>query len=392
MSMATGPLAGLKIIEMAAIGPGPFAAMLLADMGADVTRVDRICGPTASFDIDPAQDVLSRSRRSIAVDLKSEAGRDVVLRMCESAAVLIEGFRPGVMERLGIGPQQCLQVNPALVYGRVTGWGQTGPLSQTAGHDINFLALSGCLHGMGRANEPPAPPLNLVGDYGGGAMLLVAGVLAAVIHARTTGRGQVVDAAILDGSALFMSVFMGLRNMGFWHDERASNLLDSGAYFYDCYTTRDGKYLSVGALEPKFFAQLLQLAGLDPAHYTQEPQHRWPELRVQLARVIAQRDRAEWTELFAGSDACVAPVLTMAEAPHHPHNAAREVFIRRFGVEQPAPAPRFSATPSSVRIPPPLIGEHTREVLTEAGYSQQHIDLLLQTGACAAAERCSASE
>ncbi len=233
----TGPLAGLKIIEVARIGPGPFAAMVLADMGADVIRVDRIGKAAASFDIDPGRDILSRNRRSLALDLKSTAGRKVVLRLCEHAGVLIEGFRPGVMERLGLGPTECMRANPALVYGRITGWGQTGPLAKSAGHDINFIALSGCLHAMGRAHEPPVPPLNLVGDYGGGAMLLVAGVLAAVMHARTSGRGQVVDAAILDGSALFMSVFMGLQNMGLWSDERASNLLDGGAYFYDCYLT-----------------------------------------------------------------------------------------------------------------------------------------------------------
>ncbi len=386
MQQSTGPLAGIDVVEIAGIGPGPFAAMMLADMGARVTRVDRLTGPTASFDIDPTRDALSRNRRSIAVDLKSPAGREIVLRLCKSSAILLEGFRPGVMERLGLGPDVCLEANPALVYGRVTGWGQTGPLAQAAGHDINYIALSGALHAMGRAHEPPAPPLNLVGDYGAGAMMLVTGVLAALVHARTTGRGQVVDAAILDGTALFMTVFLSLRQMGFWRDERASNLLDSGAYFYDCYKTRDGKFLSVGSLEPKFFAELLRIAGLDPAKFTQAPQERWPELREELARVIAQRDLAEWTAMFEGSDACVAPVLSMTEAAQHPHNVAREIFVRKFGLDQAAPAPRFSATPSSIRTPPPSIGEHTHDVLAELGYSQQQIDELVSAGVCLQAE------
>jgi alpha-methylacyl-CoA racemase len=381
----TGPLSGLKVIEVAGIGPGPFAAMVLADMGADVIRVDRIDKATASFDIDPARDILSRNRRSLALDLKSTAGQKVVLRLCKQAGVLIEGFRPGVMERLGLGPDDCMQANPALVYGRITGWGQTGPLAKSAGHDINYIALSGCLHAMGRAHEPPAPPLNLVGDYGAGAMLLVAGVLAAVIHAHASGRGQVVDAAILDGSALFTSAFMGLRDMGLWSDERASNLLDGGAYFYDCYLTRDGKYLSIGSLEPQFFAELLRIAELDPATFVQGDPSRWPALRAQLARVILQRNRDEWTVIFDGTDACVAPVLSMAEAPGHAHNVAREVFIHRFGVNQPAPAPRFSATPSSVRLPPPRIGQHTRDILSELSFSCADIDAMLLAGACAEA-------
>jgi alpha-methylacyl-CoA racemase len=379
----TGPLAGLQVIEVAGIGPGPFAAMVLGDMGADVIRVDRIGKATASFDIDPARDLLSRNRRSLALDLKSAAGREMVLRLCERAGVLIEGFRPGVMERLGLGPQECMRANPALVYGRITGWGQTGPLAKAAGHDINFIALSGCLHAMGRAREPPAPPLNLVGDYGAGAMLLVAGVLAAVVHARASGRGQVVDAAILDGSALFMTVFMSLKNMGLWSEERASNLLDGGAYFYDCYITRDGKYLSIGALEPQFFAELLRIAELDPATFMQGDPSRWPLLRAQLARVILQRTREEWTAMFGATDACVAPVLSIAEAPGHAHNVAREVFIHRFGLDQPAPAPRFSETPSSVRLPPPRIGLHTREILFELGVSSVDIDAMMLAGECA---------
>jgi alpha-methylacyl-CoA racemase len=380
-----GPLAGTRIIEVAGIGPGPFAAMLLADMGADVIRIDRIGTATASFDIDPELDILSRNRRSIAVDLKTSGGRDVVLRLCASATALIEGFRPGVMERLGLGPEECLRSNPALVYGRITGWGQTGPLSLSAGHDINYIALSGCLHGIGRAGEPPVPPVNLVGDYGGGAMFLATGILAAVIHARATGQGQVVDAAILDGTALFLAPFMGLRTLGFWRDTRGANLLDGGAYYYDCYPTRDGRYLSIGALEPRFFAELLRIAGLDPATYTQSEPSKWPTLRARLAEVILQRDRDNWMTLFGTGDACVAPVLSMEEAPQHPHNIARETFIHRFGTLQPAPAPRFSETPGSVRSPPPRIGAHTRTILSELDFSDARIDDLLHQGACAEA-------
>jgi alpha-methylacyl-CoA racemase len=378
-----GPLAGNRIIEFAGIGPGPFAAMLLADMGADIIRIDRIGTATASFDVDPELDILSRNRRSIALDLKTSGGRDVVLRLCATATALIEGFRPGVMERLGLGPETCLRANPALVYGRITGWGQTGPLSRSAGHDINYIALSGCLHGIGRAGEPPVPPINLVGDYGGGAMFLVTGILAGVIHARATGQGQVVDAAILDGAALFLAPFMGLRTMGFWNDERGTNLLDGGAYFYDCYPTRDGEYLSIGALEPRFFAELLRIAGLDSGTYTQSDPAQWPTLRARLAEVIVRRGRDEWMMLFGAADACVAPVLSMEEAPRHPHNMARETFISRFGTLQPAPAPRFSETPGSIRSPPPRIGAQTRTILSELGIPAPQIDDLLRAGACA---------
>jgi alpha-methylacyl-CoA racemase len=381
----SGPLSGMRIIEVAGIGPGPFAAMLLADMGADVIRVDRIGAATASFDIDPALDILSRNRRSIALDLKTPGGCDVLLRLCKTATALIEGFRPGVMERLGLGPAECMRANPALVYGRITGWGQTGPLARSAGHDINYIALSGCLHGIGRAGEPPVPPLNLVGDYGGGAMFLATGILAAVIHARATGQGQIVDAAILDGSALFLSAFMGLRSMGFWSDARAANLLDGGAYFYDCYITRDGKYLSIGALEPRFFAELLRITGLDAATYVQDDPVQWPALRARLAEVILGRDRDEWVTVFGTADACVAPVLSMEEAPRHPHNIARGTFINRFDMLQPAPAPRFSETPGSVRSPPPLIGAHTRTILAELHVSGAAIDTLMRDGACAEA-------
>ena len=379
-----GPLAGITVIEMAAIGPVPFAAMVLADLGADVIRVDRLGQPTASFPIDPTKDVLSRNRRSIALDLKHPEAREAVLELCNGASALIEGFRPGVMERLGLGPEPCLRRNPALVYGRMTGWGQTGPLATTAGHDLNFIALSGCLAAIGRSSEPPVPPLNFVGDYGGGAMSLLAGVLAALLSAQRTGRGQVVDAAIVDGSALFLSAFMGLRQMGFWRTERGTNLLDSGAYFYDCYATRDGRYLAVGALEPKFFAEFLVRLGLDPAEWPQDAPEHWPRLRIELTRIIRQRDQAQWMEVFEGSDACVAPILSMEEAPAHPHNRARGVFVEQFGMVQPAPAPRFSATPGAIRSPPPRIGQHTRQILLDQGYSNPTVDELLRTGVAGA--------
>jgi alpha-methylacyl-CoA racemase len=380
-----GPLSGMRIVEMAGIGPGPFAAMVLADMGADVIRIDRLEGATQSFDVDPTLDILSRNRRSIAIDVKSPAGRDVALSLIGRADALIEGFRPGVMERLGLGPVECLRSNPALVYGRITGWGQAGPWAKRAGHDINYVALAGALHGMGRADGAPAPPLNLVGDYGGGAMFLVTGILAGIIHARASGEGQVVDAAILDGSALFMAAFMGLKAMGFWTDERASNLLDGGAYFYDCYTTKDGKYLSVGALEPKFFAELLRIGGLDPSIFRQDDPERWPELHALLGNIIAGRSRDEWERLFEGSDACVAPVLALSEAPSHPHNRARETFIDRFGQTQPAPAPRFSATPSGVRLKPPAIGADTRDILRELEFPAAEIERLIDARTCGAA-------
>ncbi len=385
MSACHGPLTGIRIIEMAGIGPGPFAAMLLADLGAEVIRIDRLEGATQSFDVDPTRDILSRNRRSIAVDIKSTAGRDVALRLITRADALIEGFRPGVMERLGLGPEECLRRNPRLVYGRITGWGQTGPWAKRAGHDINYVALAGALHATGRADDAPAPPLNLVGDYGGGAMFLVTGILAGIIHARSTGQGQVVDASILDGSALFMAAFMGLKAMGFWREERASNLLDGGAYFYDCYTTKDGKYLSVGALEPKFFAELLRIGGLDPGTFTQDDPARWPELHALLRDIIAGRTRDEWAQLFEGSDACVAPVLALSEAPAHPHNRARETFIERFGLTQPAPAPRFAATPGGVRLKPPAIGADTHEILHELNLSAAEIERLIETRACGAA-------
>jgi alpha-methylacyl-CoA racemase len=306
----------------------------------------------------------------------------VVRRLCVRADALVEGFRPGVMERLALGPDVCLAANPTLIYGRMTGWGQYGPWAQRAGHDIDYIALSGALHGMGRANEAPAPPLNLVGDYGGGAMFLVTGVLAALLHVRGGGRGQVVDAAIVDGSALFTTPFLGLKAMGFWTDERGSNLLDGAAPFYDTYPTKDGKFLAIGALEPKFFAELMRLADLDPAAFRQDDETAWASQKMRLAALIVSQDRAEWERLFDGSDACVAPVLSFDEAADHPHNVAREVFVEAFGARQPAPAPRFSHSPCSIRLAPPAIGQHTREILHSLEYDGAEADALIHTGVC----------
>jgi alpha-methylacyl-CoA racemase len=383
---ATGPLAGTVLIEMAGIGPVPFAAMLLGDLGADVIRVDRLGAPTGSFDIDPRKDLLSRNRRSIAVDLKQTAGQEVVHRLCSRAHALLEGFRPGVMERLNLGPDDCHAVNPDLVYGRMTGWGQEGPWAPRAGHDLDYIALSGALHGVGRAADVPVPPLNLVGDYGGGAMFLAVGVLAALLRVRGGGRGQVVDAAILDGSALFTTPFLGLRAMGHWSDERGGNLLDGTAPFYDTYRTKDGRFLAIGALEPKFFAELMRLAGLEPTEFRQADTAGWAVQKARLAAHIASKTRAEWERIFEGSDACVAPVLSLEEAPTHPHNVAREVFVEAFGTRQPAPAPRFSDSPGNIRRPPPAIGQDTREILQSLGYGAGELESLIRNGACSAAE------
>ena len=363
-----GPLAGLRVLEMAGIGPGPFCAMLLADMGADVVRIDRADGPPGS-----PSDVTGRGRRSIALDLKRPASIAAVLRLVEGADALIEGFRPGVMERLGLGPQACQAKNPRLVYGRMTGWGQSGPLAPSAGHDINYIAISGALDAIGPA-EAPVPPLNLVGDYGGGGMLLAMGLMAALLHAQRSGQGQVVDAAMSDGAALLMAPIYGMRAAGRWGAARGGNLLDGGAPFYGTYRCACGGFLAVGPIEPQFFALFIQRLGLAEADFTaRNDRAHWPALRVRIATAIATRGRDEWAEIFAGSDACVAPVLTMAEAPSHPHNLARNTFFERDGVAQPAPAPRFSATPSEARTPAPLRGEHTKSFLHEAGFSEAEI-------------------
>lgn len=374
----TGPLAGVSVVELAGLGPVPFAGMVLSDLGADVVRVDRIggAGPLGS---DPKRDLMSRGRRSIAVDLKHPDGPEVVLRLVERADALIEGFRPGVMERLGLGPEVCLGRNPALAYGRMTGFGQDGPIAQAAGHDINYIALSGPLGSIGRKDDPPTPPLNLIGDFGGGAMLLALGVVSAVLWARGTGEGQVVDAAMIDGSALLMTPFFaGREGMG----PRGTNLLDSGAPFYDVYETSDGGYVAVGAIEPKFFAELVEGLGLDDADLPdQYDEDRWPELRERIGEVFRTRSRDEWAERFVGTDACVAPVLRLDEVDRHPHNAARGTFVDANSVVQPAPAPRFGRTPGSIDRPPPVPGEHTEEVLRDHGFGGDAIARLREAGA-----------
>ena len=376
----TGPLAGVRVLEVAGIGPGPFCAMLLADLGAEVIRVDRVTA--VGGDASSARfDVLGRGRRSVAVDLKSEGGAGVVLRLAEQADALLEGFRPGVAERLGIGPAPCLARNRRLVYGRMTGWGQDGPLADAAGHDITYAAVGGALAHIGRVGQPPTPPLNLVADFGGGGMLLALGLVAGLVHAQRTGEGQVVDAAMVDGTALLMAPFFGASAVGFWSDERGTNLLDSGAPFYDVYRCADGEEIAVGAIEPQFYAALVDVLGLAAGELPdQNDRSRWPELRAALTGAFAGRPRAEWLERAEGRDACVAPVLTMAEAARHPHVQARGTIVDRDGVPQPAPAPRFSATPSELDLPPAAPGQHTDEVLTTWGFSAGEVADLRSAG------------
>ncbi|MBH1938205.1 CoA transferase [Streptomyces sp. AV19] len=361
-----GPLTGLRVVELAGIGPGPFAAMLLGDLGADVVRVDRPGGP--GLGIDPRHDVTNRNKRSVLVDLKGDGGAETVLDLVGRADVLLEGYRPGVAERLGVGPEACLARNPRLVYGRMTGWGQDGPLAGAAGHDIGYIAVTGALGLAGEADGPPYAPANLLGDYAGGSLYLVVGILAALRHARTTGTGQVVDAAIVDGTAHLTAMLHGMLAAGSWQDRRGANLLDGGAPFYGTYATADGGHMAVGALEPRFyaeFARLLDLPG-EVAAARDDP-GRWGELRGAVADRFARRTRAEWTEVFEGSDACVAPVLSLREAADHPHLAARATFTRHDGTVQPAPAPRFSATPAGLRRPPARPGAHTAEVARDWG-------------------------
>ncbi|MCK8432841.1 CoA transferase [Streptomyces sp. D2-8] len=357
---AHGPLTGVRVVELAGIGPGPFAAMLLADLGADVVRVDRPGGPGLA--IDPACDVTNRNKRSVVVDLKAPDGPDQVLDLVARADILVEGNRPGVAERLGVGPGACHARNPRLVYGRMTGWGQDGPLAQRAGHDIAYIAPTGTLGMIGRPDEPPAVPANLLGDYAGGSLYLVVGVLAALHHARATGTGQVVDAAIVDGTAHLATMIHGMLAAGGWQDRRGANLLDGGCPYYGTYETADGRYMAVGALEPQFYAEFLALLGIEDQAAARKDVTRWGELREQVAARFKTRTRDEWTDAFDGSDACVAPVLSLREAPHHPHLAARGTFTDHGGITQPAPAPRFSATPTSVRTGPARPGADTADV------------------------------
>ena len=368
--MSSGPLAGVRVVELAGIGPAPFCAMLLADLGADVVRVDRP-GGESPVGTDPTQDLLNRGKRTVLVDLKHERGPEVVLRLAEQADVLIEGYRPGVTERLGIGPEPCWERNPKLVYGRMTGWGQDGPLASSAGHDIAYVAITGVLHAIGRADGPPQVPANLVGDFAGGSLYLAIGILAALRHAEATGRGQVVDAAIVDGTAHLATMIFSLFSGGLWQPKRGVNLLDTGAPFYDVYETADGEHMAVGPLEPRFYGEFVRLLGLDGDQDLpgQHDLNRWPELRKRFAETFATKTRAEWTTVFEGTDACVAPVLSLAEAKDHPHMAARGTLVERDGFVQPAPAPRFTRTPTEPPTPPATPGAHTRDVLAEWGFT-----------------------
>lgn len=380
----SGPLEGVKIIELAGLGPAPFAGMMLADAGADIIRVDRADRATYPPRQDAHVDLMNRGRRSVAVDLKHPDGVGLVLRLLEGADGLMEGFRPGVAERLGLGPDACLARNPQLVYGRMTGWGQDGPMAQAAGHDIDYIALSGALEAIGRAGQRPLPPLNLVGDFGGGGMLLAFGMVAAILGARTTGTGQVIDAAMVDGAASLMTMMFTLRSAGIWQEARGTNLLDTGAHFYEVYETSDGGFMAVGAIEPQFYAELMRLLDLgDEDLSTQMDRDRWPAMKERFAAIFATRTRAEWEEVFAGSDACVAPVLSATEAPGHPHNKARGTFTEVAGVLQPAPSPRFLSTPGEIRCPPPNPGQHADEALADWGLSADEVGSLRGSGAIA---------
>lgn len=375
-----GPLQGLRIVELAGIGPGPHAAMILADLGADVVRVERPGGtggvPKGSHE------AMNRNRRAVAANLKTDEGRDQVLALVAKADVLIEGYRPGVTERLGLGPEDCAKVNERLVYARMTGWGQSGPRSQQAGHDINYISLNGLLHSIGHAGERPVPPLNLTGDFGGGSMFLIVGVLAALWERQTSGKGQVVDAAMIDGSNILMAMMWGMRAGGLWSDERGTNMLDSGAPYYDTYECADGRYMAVGSIEPQFYAELVRLSGM--AHEPhQMDRGAWPEMRDELTRVMKSKTRDEWCALMEASDVCFAPVLSMEEAPSHPHNVARDTFVDVAGVAQPNAAPRFSRTPGAIQGPPAHAGQHTDEILAEAGLSADEIAALRDAGAVA---------
>lgn len=372
-----GPLHGVKVIEFAGIGPGPFCAMLLSDMGAEVVRIDRKGGRGAN-----KFDITSRGRRSLALDLKNPDAVRTALTLIARSDALLEGFRPGVMEKLGLGPDVALKANPKLVYGRMTGWGQTGPLSHAAGHDINYIALIGALHSIGRKGETPVPPLNLVGDFGGGALYLAFGMACALFEARGSGKGQVVDCAMTDGAASLMSMFYGFKAMGMWTDNKGENLLDGGAHFYDTYETADAKWVSIGSIEPQFYALLLEKTGIkDPEFQAQMDRSKWPSLKAKVAAVIKTKTRDAWDKLMEGTDVCYAPVLSLSEAPNHPHNKARQTFVELEGVVQPAPAPRFSRTKPEVQGVAPSCGQHNDAVLADWGFSDNEIVALKASGA-----------
>jgi alpha-methylacyl-CoA racemase len=378
----SGPLSGYRIIEIAGIGPGPFAAMMLSDMGAEVIRVER--AQAVRDGAGPNRDVMQRNRRNIAIDLKTHAGVETLLELVERADALIEGFRPGVMERLGVGPDVCFERNPKLVFGRMTGWGQVGPYALAAGHDINYISLAGALAHFARAGQAPVPPLNMVGDFGGGGMFLAYGVVCALLEAQRSGQGQVVDTAMVDGAATLMAMFWAFRSMGAFNETApGTNLLDTGAHFYDVYQCSDGAYISLGSIEPQFYAELLQLTGLDedPEFANQHNQANWPHLKQRFTELFATRTRDEWCQLMEHTDVCFAPVLTMTEAAQHPHNVERATFIEVDGIVQPAPAPRFSRTQAEVSRPPARAGEHTRDVLVDWGFSPAAVDTLFESGA-----------
>jgi alpha-methylacyl-CoA racemase len=389
--MASGPLDGIRIIEIAGIGPGPFAGFMLADLGADIIKIDRSDRAHGGDPATPPADVLQRGRRSIGVDLKSPEGVDVVLDLVEKADGLFEPFRPGVTERLGIGPDVCMARNPKLVYGRMTGWGQDGPYAHTAGHDINYISLAGALFHFGRKDQPPTFPMNMVGDFGGGGMLLAYGMLAGLLHAARTGEGQVVDAAMVDGTAALMMMFHAFRAMGIFDEVRGDNLLDSAAHFYDVYECAEGEYVSIGSIEPQFYAELLKYSGLAEQAQAQGEElpwqmdkSQWPAMKARLAAIFKSKTRDEWCEVMEGTDVCFAPVLRMSEAARHPHNVHRQTFIEREGIIQPAPAPRFSVTPGEVQRPPAHVGQHTDEVLAEwLGVDADRIAKLRASGAVA---------
>ena len=371
-----GPLSGKRIIEIAGIGPGPFCAMLLSDLGAEVIRVDRASTVADELPDLPSLDLLNRGRRSIGINLKDPEGVETVLKLIESSDALIEGFRPGVAERLGIGPEDCLTRNPKLIYGRMTGWGQYGSYSSMAGHDINYIALSGVLGMIGRKDEKPVPPVNLIGDFGGGGMILALGVCAALVEVASSGKGQVIDAAMTDGSALLATMVHSFKAMGIWGD-RGTNLLDTGAPFYDVFECSDGKFISIGSIEPQFYSELLRITGLDQQENPKQMDRQsWDEMKSKIASAIKSKSREEWENLMEGTDVCFAPVLTIDEAYDHPHNLERNTFIEVAGVKQPAPAPRFSRTPASITSPPPHPGEHTEEILLDSGFTISEISSL----------------
>jgi alpha-methylacyl-CoA racemase len=377
-----GVLSGYRVIELAGIGPAPMCAMLLSDMGADVVRIDRLADAGLGVQVQTKYSLLNRGRRSVALDLKRPEATATVLRMVEKADALIEGFRPGVMERLGLGPDVCLTRNPRLVFGRMTGWGQEGPLAQAAGHDINYIALAGALYSIGRRGEAPVPPLNLVGDFGGGALYLALGIVAGMLEAQKSGKGQVIDVAMVDGVASLMTAIYGMHGAGIWTNDRGTNILDTGAHYYDVYETSDGKHISVGSIEAKFYEELLERSGLKNEELPrQNDRPSWPKMKERLRALFLTKTRDEWCRIMEATDICFAPVLNMDEAPQHPHNKLRATFVTQEGVTQPAPAPRFSRTPSAIQRPPAVPGEHTEEALRDWGFSATDLQNLRACGA-----------